>query len=155
MKCEFIKMAEYQSLRRGILGANVSSVHIQNTNVELISCAWKFKKDTYSHRGRCNFVSDFASMLSYLSFKWQKAMMTIHRWRINLNVLSLSPIIFHIYFFEAAHIFPTGYFQGGHVKYVPLIICIIPSCLPTDWLPLISVRYPFLWPPRVSPTATG
>lgn len=35
MKCEFIEMAEYQSLRQGLLGANVSSVHIQNTNIKV------------------------------------------------------------------------------------------------------------------------
>lgn len=97
----------------------------------------------YSHRGRCNFVSDFASAFHYLSFKWQKVRRWtvthwLHWWWINLSVLNVSPVNVHIYFFEAVHpfhTFPTGYFQGRHVKYIPLKICIIPSCFPTDWLP--------------------
>lgn len=97
----------------------------------------------YSHQARCHFVSDIASVFSYPSFKWQKVRRCtvthwLHWWWINLNVLNVSPIIFHIFFFFFWRGPPFSNFSYRlyvHVKYIPLNICITPSCLPSDWLP--------------------
>lgn len=158
MKCEFIEMAEYQSLRWGLLGANVSSGYIQNTNIELSSCAWKFLHcDTsltkswyimFRFKKTCTAIGvDVILSLILLRClairvlndrKWGVGLLPTGWWWINLNVLSVSLIIFHIFFFGGptlSKLFLQTISKVVNVKYILLNICIVPSCLPSDWLP--------------------